>query len=299
VKKLSAALQDHLDGEATTMCYCWRVTRTDGIVQGFTEHDEDITFAGTTFLASSGFTATQVQHSLGLAVDNLNVDGALSSDTLNEDDLAAGKYDDAFVELFWVNWADVSQRILKQTGYTGETQRTGLAFSAELRGLSTRLGQTQTRTFKRTCDAIVGDAACKIDLTASTFRGAGEVQAVYSPRSFSATGIASYDSKWFDQGILTWTSGPASGTSIDVKAHVKDAGLVTIELWNAPAFEIEAGWDFNVTAGCQKTVGMCTTKFNNLVNFRGFPAMPGSDAVIRNPDPSARNTGSSTTSSSK
>lgn len=298
-KSIPAGLQSHLDGRATTMCYCWRVTRTDGVVQGFTEHDEDLTFAGTTFLASSGFTATQIQQSLGLSVDNMNVEGALSSSTLNEDDLAAGKYDDAFVELFWVNWQDVSERILKSSGYTGETVRTGIAFSAELRGLTARLGQVQADTFKRTCSAVVGDAKCKINLNLAAFKGTGEVSSVAAPRVFVATGLNSFANKWFDQGVLTWTSGPATGTKVDVKTHRTPGAGVTIELWNAPAFEIQVGWDFTITAGCQQTKAMCKAKFNNLNNFRGFPYIPGPDAVIRNPDPSARNTGSTTTKSSK
>lgn len=298
-RSIPAGLQTHLDGRATTMCYCWRVTRKDGVVQGFTEHDEDLTFDGTTFLASSGFTATQMQQSLGLSVDNMNVEGALSSNTLNEDDLAAGKYDDAFVELFWVNWQNVSQRILKSSGYTGETQRTGIAFSAELRGLTARLGQVQADTFKRTCSAVVGDGKCKVDLTSGTYKGTGEVSSVASPRFFVATGLSGFNSKWFDQGVLAWTSGPAAGTKVDVKQHIKSGSTVTLELWNAPAFEIQPGWDFTVTAGCQQTKAMCKSKFNNLVNFRGFPYIPGPDAVIRNPDPAARNTGSTTTRSSK
>lgn len=294
-KSIPAPLQSHLDTRATTMCYCWRVTRTDGVVQGFTEHDEDLTFDGTTFLASSGFTASQMQQSLGLAVDNLNVEGALSSASLNEDDLAAGKYDDAFVELFWVNWQAVSQRILKSSGYTGETQRNGIAFSAELRGLSARLGQVQAETFKRSCPAVVGDNKCKIDLNLAAYKGTGTVTSVASPRAFSASGLGSFGAKWFDQGVLTWTSGPADGTSIDVKSHASGA----LELWNAPAFEVQVGWTFTVTAGCQKTKAMCKNKFSNLVNFRGFPYVPGPDAVIRNPDPSASNSGSTTTNSSK
>ena len=298
-KSIPSDLQDHLNTRATTMCYCWRVTRTDGVVQGFTEHDENLTFDSTTFLASSGFTATQMQQSLGLAVDNLNVEGALSSDSLNEDDLAAGMYDDAFVELFWVNWQDVSERILKSSGYTGETQRNGIAFSAELRGLSARLGQVQVETFKRSCSAVVGDNQCKIDLTNGTYKGTGEVTSVASPRAFSASGLNAFSNKWFDQGVLTWTSGPAAGTKIDVKSHLTPGAGVTIELWNAPAFEIQVGWDFTITAGCQKTKAQCKSKFDNIVNYRGFPYVPGPDAVIRNPDPSARNSGSTTTKSSK
>ena len=59
VKTLSSGLQGHLDGRATKMCYCWKVTRNDGLVQGFTDHDNALTFGGVTYEASSGFTATQ------------------------------------------------------------------------------------------------------------------------------------------------------------------------------------------------------------------------------------------------
>jgi hypothetical protein len=156
VRTVPAALQAHLDGGTTTMCYCWRVTRRDGLVQGFTEHDEDLVFDGTSFAASAGFSATEVQQTLGLSVDNLTVQGALSSDAISEADLAAGRYDDAEVELFWVNWADPTQRITVLVGTTGEAKRQGVAFSAELRGLTARLDQTTMRLFQRTCDARLG-----------------------------------------------------------------------------------------------------------------------------------------------
>ena len=78
VKTLSLGLQAHLDGRATKMCYCWKLTRTDGVVQGFTDHDNPLSFDSVTYIAYAGFTATQVAQSLGLAVDNLEVEGALS-----------------------------------------------------------------------------------------------------------------------------------------------------------------------------------------------------------------------------
>lgn len=209
MRTIPAALQVHLDGGATTMCYCWRVTRTDGLVQGFTDHDEDLTFLGTTFSAGSGFTATQISKTLGLSVDNLEVKGALSSATINEDDLAAGKYDDAYVELYWVNWADptnADMRILQMNGYTGEAKRTGTAFQAELRGLSSRLGQATNRVFQRTCDATVGDSRCRKDLNNPTFKGTGAITQVVSPRVLKASGLGAYADKWFNQGVLTFSS---------------------------------------------------------------------------------------------
>ena len=58
----------------TTLCWCWRLTRRDGVNMGFTDHDRDLQFDGTTFEAAAGFTASEIRRSVGLSVDNLEVD---------------------------------------------------------------------------------------------------------------------------------------------------------------------------------------------------------------------------------
>ena len=67
-----------------------------------------------------------------------------------------------------------------------------------------------------------------------------------------------------------------------MKSHVKDEDGTTIELWHAPAFGLQPGWTFHVTAGCKLTAAMCHGKFDNILNFQGFPRMPGNDVVLRN-----------------
>src|SRR5690348_16977812 len=104
MKTLPAGMQSHLDSGATTLCWCWKLTRRDAATLGFTDHDEPVTFDAQTFAAVTGFTASEVQSTLGLAVDNLTVTGALDSAALNEADLAAGLYDDAAIEIWRVNW---------------------------------------------------------------------------------------------------------------------------------------------------------------------------------------------------
>lgn len=116
MKSLPPSLQAHLDTATTTLAWCWRVTRNDGAAFGFTDHDRDLAFDGTTFDAATGFTASEIKDALGLSVDNLEVSSALKSDRLNEDDLAAGLYDDAAVEIWRVNWSDTDQRALMRAG---------------------------------------------------------------------------------------------------------------------------------------------------------------------------------------
>lgn len=274
MKELVPGLQDHLDTRSTTMALCWKVTRRDGLVQGFTEHDDDVTFDGVTYLASSGFAASRIQQGLGLNPDNLNVEGALSSDTINEDDLSAGLYDNAEVVLYWVNWEDPAERVIMEAGNIGEVMRRETAFSAEFRSLLHRLNQRGGRVYQRTCDAVLGDARCGIDLTSATYKGTGSIVSA-ARRNLQVSGLGTYDSGFFTYGLLSFTSGANAGLSFEVKSHVATA----IGLWELPPHAIVAGDDFEITAGCPKDATACREKFANIVNFRGFPHIPGDDVL--------------------
>jgi uncharacterized phage protein (TIGR02218 family) len=282
-KNVPVALQAHLDTGTTTLALCWKVTRKDGLVQGFTEHDRDLTFGSpaVTYLASSGFSASQITESLGLAVDNLNVDGAISSSTINEDDLASGRYDDAEVELILVNWADTSQRITRARGSIGEVKRQETAFSTEFRSLVHRLNQRTGRSYQRTCDAIVGDERCKVNLNTATYRGLGTVTSA-AGRNIIASGLGTYAAGFFSNGKLTFTSGPNNGLTFEVKFHPTTSSLT---LWDVPPGAVVAGNTFEVRAGCSNSFETCKTKFNNVANFQGFPYIPGQDGLQSYPVP--------------
>jgi len=96
-------LAAHLTEGATTLCYCWRLIRRDGTAFGFTDHDRDISFGGTTYAARSGLEAAEATAELGFAVGGGEVAGALVSAGLTEDDISSGLYDDASVETWLVN----------------------------------------------------------------------------------------------------------------------------------------------------------------------------------------------------
>ena len=280
----------HLATGATTLCWCWRLSRRDGVRQGFTDHDRDLAFDGTSFEAAAGFEASEVRESLGLSVDNLEIEGALSSAHLAEEDLAAGVYDDAEVEIFRVNWADPDERILLRRGTLGEVKRAGQGFSAEVRGLSHYLQQPKGRVYQHMCDADVGDARCGIDLDLAAFKGSGTIASVISERRFTAGGLSGFAAGWFSRGLLRFTSGAAAGQAVEVRLHTVSAGVATLELWQGVRGPLAAGQTFTVTAGCDKHLRTCRVKFGNVVNFRGFPHMPGNDflTAVSRPGSKAR-----------
>jgi uncharacterized phage protein (TIGR02218 family) len=283
MRHIPPALQAKLDSGVTTLARCWVMTRPDGVVQGFTDHDEDIVIDGVTCRAGTGLTASEATQQLGLAVSGSEISGALASDALNEDDLAAGRYDAAAVRVYLVDWSEPSLNILLASGVLGEVRREGGAFTAELRGLSHRLQEESGRLYTATCAADLGDARCTVDVDNPAFRGNGAIASVSATSSFLASGLGAFATSWFTAGKLTWITGPNAGLAAEVKVHTLGAAGVSIRLWQAMPQPLAAGDAFTVTAGCDKRFATCRDRFANAVNFRGFPHIPGNDFLVSYP----------------
>lgn len=265
-----------LESGATTHCRCWAVTRTDGVVLGFTDHDRPVSFDGISFEASTGLNAEALESSNGLSVDSHSVTGALSSDAISDEDIERGFFDGAEVTLWLVDWMDPSSRLLLTRGTIGEIRRGKAAFEAEIVGLSEQLNQPYGRAYLHSCDRRLGDARCGVDLSQAAFRGTAVVEAVLDPPRFAVSGLEGFARGWFDGGRLEWTSGANTGAEGHVKTQLA-LPPVTVELWLSPPLPVTVGDGFTVTAGCDKRLETCKAKFDNLLNFRGFPHMPGDD----------------------
>ncbi len=280
MRTLSPGLAAHLAGGVTTLCRCWKVTRNDLSVLGFTDHDRALSFDGIDYEPESGFDASEDVSETGFTIGGLEAVGALSSERLTTADLAAGLYDHAEVAVYLVNWTTPDERHLLRVGHLGEVTREDGTFRAEVRGLAAELDQPNGRVFRHSCDADLGDARCGVDLDDAAYRGAGTVIAANGRRRFTASSLGTFADDWFTRGRLVWTSGANAGRAIEVRAHRVTGGGATFELWQAMAGTIATGDAFTVTAGCDKLFATCQAKFSNQENFRGFPHMPGNDFVL-------------------
>lgn len=274
MKTASAGMIAHLAQDTTTLAWCWKVTRADAQVFGFTTHDRDITLSGVTYQADTGFLASAAQARAGASVDNMDVTGMIDSTVISEADLLAGVWDGAQIEVRVVNWADTSQNVIMQTGTIGNVSLKGAQFTAEMRSLSQAMQQTVGRTMTRRCDADLGDARCGVTL--ATYTVTGTATANSSDRqTFSASDMPASIG-----GLLTWTSGANSGLSMEVKTA--SGGQIVLAL--PMPYDIASGDAYSVYAGCDKNASTCSGTFSNIANFRGFPFIPGTDAVLDYPD---------------
>lgn len=282
MKTISPALESHLNSETTTLATCWKITRTDSVEFFFTDHDEDIVYSGDTYIANSGYTRTAIVNNTALSVDNLEVQGIFDSDLISEQDLRAGVFDHAEVEIFLVNFEDLSQGILKlRKGWLGQAVLTEQGvFKTELRGLMEALQHEFIEVYQPECRAQLGDTRCGVDLTDTTFYRTGTVTVVNSRQSFVATLSSGFTAGYFDNGRVTWTSGDNEFRSIEVNT-VTGSDPYTFLLYLPLGYNIQVGDTFTVFVGCDRKFETCRDKFDNANNFRGEPFIPGIDEVLQ------------------
>ena len=282
MRTIPAALAAHLEEGATTLCRCWRLARRDGAVLGFTDHDRDLSVEGQLYRAGTGWEAAEASQELGFAVGGGEVAGALSSEAITEQDIAAGLYDDAAVELRLVDWQDPADPMLLATASIGEIRRQDGAFTAELRGPLHRFDEERGLLYRATCSADLGDARCGIDLASPSYRAEGVVLSTDGALSLVAADLGAFAGGDFAGGRLTWADGAANASRTDeVKTHRAEADRHLIGLWQRAPRPIAPGDGFAVTAGCDKRFATCRSRFANSANFRGFPHMPGNDFIVK------------------
>ncbi len=277
--EFAAALQ----GDATTLCRCWRLVRRDGATMGFTDHDRDLAFGGVTYKAATGLDAAQAESSLGFSVGGGDVQGALLDGGLVDADLNAGLYDDASVEIWMVDWSNVARRMLLDVATIGEVRRTEFSFAAELRSIAHRFDQERGRQFQRGCSADLGDASCGVAMDTPQYTTLCAVLAVESDGVLRVETASPFETGYFTRGALALLDGAAPGPRLAIKTHDRIGEHDRIVLWGAPTTSIAAGAQAKLFAGCDKSPEACRGKFGNIVNFRGFPHMPGNDVVVAYP----------------
>lgn len=271
-------LQAHLNSHTTTTCHLWAIIRSDGVRLGFTDHDVDLVFQGDLYRADSGLGASAFQRSSGLAVDNSEARGILTSDTISEADLNAGRFDGARVQVWRVNWADLSAAQMIFHGSLGQVTRRGLDFGAELRGLTEPLNQPLGRCYSRDCQAVLGEQSCGFDTTQPGYFALCPVMEIAEGGRRLRVEIGTdYAPGWFTGGKLTLLDGAGAGLTGMMRSDRMSKGQRWIELWQSFGAEIQPRDQIRLIAGCDRRAETCRLKFGNLSNFQGFPLMPTED----------------------
>jgi uncharacterized phage protein (TIGR02218 family) len=262
------------DGELTTVALCWRLERADGAGIALTSHDSELLSEGVTYQPTPGIVPASVTRSLGLDPHSGEVAGSLDAESLDENDLALGRWDGAKVRLSAVDWSDTAADAVElMAGELGTVTIDGEAFSVDLQGAAARLDEPVCPATSAECRAHFGDKQCRIDLAGRT------VAAVVTASNAGELTLATSVDDRFVLGRLRYMSGANCGLTTVILAT---SGF-TVQVRDLPRAPVESGCRIELREGCDKRFETCVTRFANAVNFRGEPHLPGNDLLTRYP----------------
>jgi hypothetical protein len=258
-RTIGANLKAHMALNATTLCQLWIITRKDGTIFRYTDHDVDVSYGGQTYVALNSQELSALEQKTDLSVDTLEFDVILNDSGISRDDVIAGLFDLAEVEIYIINYETPSDGVMQLiSGNLGNAliMDDHLA-TIEFRSLAQKLNVSIGRTYTHECDANLGDSRCGITL-------------------------ASEATDYFNYGLMTWTGGLNNGLAMEVKDYALSGGF--FQLANPMPFTVQIGDTYSVHRGCDKSYTTCLTPFANQINFRGFHQIPGMDKIQTIPD---------------
>lgn len=268
--------QQILGQTLTTLAFCWRLDRRDGVTIGLASHDRDLAIGGLVYRAAPGLVPSAVTRETRLEAETMDIHGALTSDAISAEDLELGRWDGAALHLHLTEWAEPGVLWLELArGELGQIERRGDAFSVEMKGPGAALAVSIVPETSPSCRARLGDAACRVNL--ARHRRIARVAA--SSGQYVDIEGGGMTPGAFAFGTLRWMSGRATGLTQPISDN--DASRLMLD--DAPLVEPEAGALVLLSEGCDKRIETCAARFSNAVNFRGEPYLPGIDLLSRYP----------------
>ena len=276
-KSISFNLKAEMTGTLSTLATCMRIERTDGRVYGFTTHDKILSIDGLDYEPAASFNPSDIKSGNNMEVDNLTVEGVLSSDAITEDELRAGRWDYAAFQIFMVNWADLTMGDYKQrAGHLGEVSVHHQTFSVELLGLMDAYNTSIGKLTQPLCRTFLGSTLCKVVLTGSPSRVVDGTITTADTDFFTLHDSSRTEPDgYFDEGtiVIHYATGDLS---YEVKAYIPGVWIT-----KTPFAYDASGVTYTMTQGCNRLFDTCVNTFGNAVNFRGEPWLRGPDALAQ------------------
>lgn len=276
--------------DATTIATCFRLELQNGNVLGFTTSTRDVVFNDEPNLIYKTASASKTAFSSNnnLAIDNIDAVMLLDHEDIIPEDLERGFYDGAKIRVFRFNYmlkpyqySDIEELI---EGTVGDVVRNKSAYNTTFESKTAGLQNTVTRVVTPLCSATFCDVNekknwCK--LNASNYTVNATIIDVVDNTTFTIdiSSLPQVVDHYLAYGNCTFTSGNAVKKSISIKDNT--AGLIKLQL-PLENYSINIGDTVSILIGCDKKKDTCKSKFNNLLNFRGFSFVPGQDNLTSN-----------------
>lgn len=285
MKSASPALIALLDANQFLFADLYTITTINDVVYRYTNYDYPLIVAGHTYSADGLIIQrSSVKVATGIEVDTLDVSIYATEDTTLGDHpfmhiMHNGGLDGARFTLQRVFMSEdlptdtSAGTITLFDGRISEVEfsrhEAKLTVSSDLELLNIQLPRN---VYQAACLNTLFDAQCGV--LASSYEAALEVLSDSTTTRIECD--MSQPQGYYNKGVIVFTSGANAGVKRTVKQHVSGALIIALPLKAVP----DAGDEFVVYPGCDKTMATCQNRFDNLTKFRGFPFVPVPETAV-------------------
>ena len=278
-----------LSVQSVRLARIWQVLRVDGVSKYITDHDKELTFNGQVYSPAHGFQVTTRETTVGSNVLEASglMDDTVGNPVFSYSDFVVGLYEEAKVFEYVVDWKYLWRpHIRRQIFWFGQARFTESNWAVPLEGPSRFMTRVTGRRVTKLCTLElfkVGDFECNASRTGreytSTVAQVIQARTSFKTLSFPAGGIpGGLIENRFADGVLIWLTGANAGTKCTVKSSdFTTDGDYTLELYLPLRYDVAVSDTFSIEWGCDRTIEMCGTDFQNEVNHGGEAHTPGPD----------------------
>ena len=289
----SALINASLPNEVTTLARIWKISPAIGgefdssfslddfLINSplrFTDHDQDILFASEVYSSEIGFTATTIVSATNSIAQGVELTLPLD-DEITAVRISAGYFDNATCVLSLIDYETPTNGVVVLFGGTiGNIKLDNLGqvvFS--IKGIFSRERNILVESYSPLCRADLGDSRCTFNI--ESLKVLFTVTSLANSQTIVSTSLTQADFFW-KFGTLHWLTGNNAGIAAEVATS--DQSSTHLQLFLPTPFPIQVGDTAEVYPGCDKTVAMCHTRYNNILNFRGEPYTVNDDGLDAN-----------------
>lgn len=231
-------------------------------------YDEDVEVGGRLFKSvRGGILDSGISYTESAEQDNLEITASR--------DVEVGRLfegtppgEDIWITIFEYTQGDTTTRTL-WIGYVssvsildgGQYKITGFTLSASMQRTGLRL------SWSRGCHHVLYGPRCRVN--PEPFRVVGVVDSI-AGITLTVPDASSRPDGWFSGGFMEWERLPGVIDRRPIELH--SGSTITLM---ALTDGITVGAQVNLYPGCDRTIGTCSWKFNNHLNYGGDPNMAG------------------------
>jgi len=272
MKTITDDLKSTLDSNFTHIVKCWKISLKHGGILAFSNNDTAFLYDGVEYNPTLS-DVTDIKTSASIEMDTLYAENLISGELINADDICAGLFDNAEVEIFLLDPQHTERgKIFLLSGKISRIEYKDDIFIAHIDGIKNELNHTIGNTYSPRCRARFCDHKCKLSKEDYTY--SATIDHIVDKNTFTTSDkeICDKSDEYFTNGVVTFAT---------KELEIVQFSNGTFVLLEPIPQNIAVGDEFTVLAGCDKVFRTCCERFNNAINFRGEPHLPNSNIMLK------------------